>query len=124
LDVDGRVEDYVMTPDGRLVGRLDHIFKDQLRVAEAQILQETREAIEVRLVPRGAWDAASERGLLKESRSRLGDDVRIQLRPLDSMRREPSGKFRAVKSRRGSTGGPALGTAGGLALGRDPGGRP
>ena len=124
LDVDGRVEDYVMTPDGRLVGRLDHIFKDQLRVAEAQILQETREAIEVRLVPRGAWDSASERDLLKEIRSRLGDEIRIELRPVDSIPREPNGKFRAVKSKLGSTGGPALGTAGGLALGRDPGGRP
>ncbi len=37
-----------MTPDGRLVGRLDHIFKEQLDVAEAQIVQETRDAVEVR----------------------------------------------------------------------------
>jgi len=101
LDVDGRVEDYVMTPDGRLVGRLDHIFKDQLRIAEAQILQETREAIEVRLVPRGEWDAASERDLVKEIRSRLGDEIRIDLRPVDSIPREPNGKFRAVKSKVG-----------------------
>ncbi len=52
LDVDGRIEDYVVTPDGRWIGRLDHVFKEQLDVAEAQILQETPAAIEVLVVPR------------------------------------------------------------------------
>ena len=52
LEVDGRLEDYVLTPDGRWIGRLDHVFKEQVDVAEAQILQETPHAIEVLLVPR------------------------------------------------------------------------
>ena len=101
LDVDGRIEDYVMTPDGRLIGRLDHIFKDQLAVAEAQILQETRESIEVRVVPRAEWGSGSERELLKEIRSRLGDEIRIDLQLVDAIAREPNGKFRAVKSKVG-----------------------
>jgi phenylacetate-CoA ligase len=96
--VDGRVEDYVVTPDGRLIGRLDHIFKNQLHVAEAQILQETRDAIEVRVVPRPEWDAGSERELMKEIRSRLGEEIRVELRRVDAIAREPNGKFRAVKS--------------------------
>jgi phenylacetate-CoA ligase len=98
LDVDGRIEDYVMTPDGRLVGRLDHIFKEQLDVAEAQIVQETRDAVEVRLVRRPSWSDASERSLMKEIRSRLGDAIRVELRFLESIPRESNGKFRAVKS--------------------------
>ena len=101
LDIDGRIEDYVATPDGRLVGRLDHIFKDQLAVAEAQILQESPAAIEVRVVPRPEWDAASERELVKEIRSRLGDEIRVDLRLVGAIAREPNGKFRAVKSRVG-----------------------
>ena len=98
LDVDGRIEDYVMTPDGRLVGRLDHIFKEQLDVAEAQIVQETRDAVEVRVVRRPSWSAASERSLMKEIRSRLGDAIRVELAYLDAIPRESNGKFRAVKS--------------------------
>ena len=35
LDVDGRIEDYVVTPDGRWIGRMDHVFKEQLEIAEA-----------------------------------------------------------------------------------------
>ena len=98
LDIDGRVEDYVVTPDGRMIGRLDHIFKEQLDVTEAQILQATPKSIEVRLVPRATYTDASERGLLKEFRSRVGEDIEIKIRLVDDIPREPNGKFRAVKS--------------------------
>jgi phenylacetate-coenzyme A ligase PaaK-like adenylate-forming protein len=98
LEVDGRVEDYVRTPDGRLVGRLDHIFKEQLDVAEAQVLQQTSAALEVLVVRRPEYDAASEQGLLKEFRSRLGEEIAIEIRYVDAIAREPNGKLRAVKS--------------------------
>lgn len=98
LDVDGRVEDYVVTPDGRWIGRLDHIFKDQLDIAEAQILQEAVDSIEVQIVTRASFDARAEQGLLKEIRSRLGDEIRIDIRCVDEIPRESNGKFRAVKS--------------------------
>jgi phenylacetate-CoA ligase len=102
-DVDGRIEDYVVTPDGRRIGRLDHIFKEQLDVAEAQILQESREAIEVRVVPRASWSQGSARTLRKEICARLGDEIGVELRLVDAIDREPNGKFRAVKSRVGGS---------------------
>src|SRR5262245_1029942 len=101
LEVDGRLEDYVLTPDGRWIGRLDHVFKEQVDVAEAQILQETPHAIEVLLVPRPGWSKASERKLLKEFRARLGDVIEVRLETVSAIPREPNGKFRAVKSRVG-----------------------
>jgi phenylacetate-CoA ligase len=100
-DVDGRIEDYVSTPDGRLVGRLDHIFKAELDVAEAQILQEHPSAIEVLIVPRATWGTSAERSLRKEIRSRLGDEIGVTLRLVAAIPREPNGKFRGVKSRIG-----------------------
>jgi len=101
LDVDGRVEDYVVTPEGRWIGRLDHIFKEQLDVAEAQIVQEDAAAIEVRVVPRASWDERAEEGLRKEIRSRLGEAIGVDIRLVDAIPREPNGKFRAVKSKVG-----------------------
>jgi phenylacetate-CoA ligase len=101
LEVDGRLEDYVLTPDGRWIGRLDHVFKEQIDVAEAQILQETQSAVEVLLVPRPTWSKASERRLLKEFRARLGDVIEVRLETVSAIPREPNGKFRAVKSRVG-----------------------
>ena len=104
LEIDGRIEDYVVTPDGRMVGRLDHVFKSQYDVAEAQIVQDTKEAITVFVTPRASYSAASQKKLLSEIRARLGDDIRIDVRLTDAIPREPNGKFRAVKSRFGRTG--------------------
>jgi phenylacetate-CoA ligase len=101
LDVDGRVEDYVLTPDGRLVGRLDHIFKQQLDVAEAQILQNRQDLIEVLIVPRSTYSASSAKSLMREIRARLGDEIQIQIQVRDGIPREANGKFRAVKSKFG-----------------------
>jgi phenylacetate-CoA ligase len=98
LHVDGRIEDYVLTPDGRLIGRLDHIFKAQLDVSEAQIVQETPQAVRVLLVPRASYSSTSERLLLKEMRARLGDEIQIEVQLVEEILREPNGKFRAVKS--------------------------
>jgi len=103
VDVDGRIEDYVVTPDGRWIGRLDHVFKEQLDVAEAQILQETAAGIEVRVVPRPSFDARAEAALRKEIRSRLGDEIAIDVVRVDEIPREANGKFRAVKSKIGRT---------------------
>lgn len=104
LEIDGRVEDYVVTPDGRMIGRLDHIFKEQYDIAEAQIVQDTKEAITVFVTPRATYSASSQKRLLAEVRSRLGDDIRVDVRLTDAIPREANGKFRAVKSRVGRVG--------------------
>ena len=98
LEVNGRADDYVVTPDGRRIGRLDHIFKEQLDVAEAQILQDKGGALRVLVVRRDSYRDASERHLLKEFRSRVGNEIRIDLEYTDAIPREQNGKFRAVKS--------------------------
>jgi len=100
-DVDGRYEDYVVTPDGRFVGRLDHIFKSQTDILEAQILQDSKEAIEIVLVPAARYDESSERKLMEEVRRRLGDEIHVDIREVQAIPRERNGKFRAVKSRVG-----------------------
>jgi phenylacetate-CoA ligase len=101
LDIDGRIEDYVLTPEGHWIGRLDHIFKGELDVAEAQVLQETQDALDVLVVRRDSYDEKSERHLLEEFRSRVGSAIEVRLRYVDSIPREPNGKFRAVKSKVG-----------------------
>ncbi|MAJ59441.1 MAG: hypothetical protein CL936_04920 [Deltaproteobacteria bacterium] len=101
LDVDGRNEDYVVTPDGRFIGRLDHIFKEQAEILEAQILQDSPESIEIIFVPSAEFNHTSEEALLREVRKRMGDQMHIDLKRVHSIPRERNGKFRAVKSRVG-----------------------
>jgi phenylacetate-CoA ligase len=98
LDIDGRIEDFVMTPDSRLVGRLDHIFKGLAGIEEAQILQDSKQAIEVLIVPGGDFGPDHESALIREVRARLGDEIEIIVRRVTSIPREANGKFRAVKS--------------------------
>lgn len=98
LEVDGRIEDYVLTPDGRLIGRMDHVFKEQLDVAEAQIFQSEPSSILVSIVPRAGYNDGSERSVVRQIRSRLGTEIDIRIELVNSIAREPNGKFRAVKS--------------------------
>jgi phenylacetate-CoA ligase len=77
---------------------MDHVFKEQLDVGEAQILQRNQDSIDVLIVPRAQYNEASERSVIKEIRSRLGYDIEIRIELVNSIAREPNGKFRAVKS--------------------------
>lgn len=94
----GRVEDYVLTPDGRLVGRLDHLFKDSAHVLEAQVVQERLEEVRLRIVPDAGYSAADEAALLAEARLRLGPAVRVAVERVERIPRGPTGKFRFVVS--------------------------
>lgn len=96
--IDGRVEDYVVTPDGRRIGRLDHVFKDALSVKEAQIRQTESDRLHVLLVPLRGFDEAARRHVESELRARLGASIRIDLELVEAIPRQPNGKFRAVVS--------------------------
>ena len=48
--VEGRVDDYVITPEGRRIMRFDYLFKDTHGIREAQIVQEKVEEIVIRVV--------------------------------------------------------------------------
>jgi phenylacetate-CoA ligase len=77
---------------------MDHVFKEQFEVAEAQILQRDQESIDILIVPRAGYTEASQRSVIKEIRSRLGSQIEIRIELVNSIPREPNGKFRAVKS--------------------------
>lgn len=96
--VDGRIEDYVVTPSGRMIGRLDHVFKNLVDIAEAQIVQDELERIVVRVVAKVSYSDATERALLHALRIRLGADMQIAIERVAEIPREANGKLRAVKS--------------------------
>lgn len=94
--VEGRIEDYVVGRNGQLFGRLDHIFKDAHRVAEAQIVQREPGAVVIRVVPRPGYAAADEQEVLDGAHFRLGSDFRITIELVDRIERSRSGKFQFV----------------------------
>lgn len=96
--VDGRCDDLLQTRDGRLVGRLDPVFKAGLGVREAQVIQESLDRIRVLLVPGEGFGAEDELAIRRALRDRLGD-VRVSLECVAAIPRGRNGKFRAVISR-------------------------
>ena len=93
--IDGRIEDYVRTPDGRYVGRLDHLFKDAKHVREAQIVQTRLDEIVIRVVKDNGFD---EQIVLREARQRLGDAIKIRFEYVNAIERTAAGKFRFIVS--------------------------
>lgn len=107
--VDGRIDDLVITRDGRRIGRLDPIFKDDLPVTEAQIIQEALDRFRVLCVPAPGYGPAAEADLAARLRDRVGD-VRVVVQGVEAIPRGPGGKFRGVvcqlsaEERRAATG--------------------
>jgi phenylacetate-CoA ligase len=98
-EIDGRKEDYVLLPNGVKVGRLDHIFKDLIHVQEAQFRQNHPKRVEIWVVKGQGYDECGEESqLLLETRKRLGHDINIQIRYVNSIERTKSGKLRFVVS--------------------------
>ncbi len=97
--IDGRIEDYVVTPDGRRIGRCDHIFKDMVNVKECQIYQEDPGTVVFRVVRGSRYTETDARKLLSEARARLGTEIHIQVDYVDAVERTARGKLRFVVSR-------------------------
>jgi phenylacetate-CoA ligase len=96
--IDGRREDYVVLPSGALVGRLDHIFKDQVRVREAQIYQPDLTRIVLRIVCARDFTSRDEDTLVRAAGIWLGDGLRIEIDRVAALPRTTSGKLRFVVS--------------------------
>ena len=99
--VTGRVEDIVVTPEGRHVGRLDHVFKDSPNIREAQLVQETPDTLVVRIVRREEYGPEDTERVTHSLRQRLGDRMRFEFQFVDRIPRGANGKFRFVISKVG-----------------------
>jgi phenylacetate-CoA ligase len=96
--IEGRMDDVVVLPDGRRIGRLDHIFKSADHIRECQIVQETPSEFTFLLVPdRGYTDAIGQK-VLAEAHARLGD-VTITLKLVDEVQKTSRRKYRSVISK-------------------------
>lgn len=99
--IEGRVDDVVITRDGRHIGRLDPVFKADLPIREAQIIQEEWDVLRVLYVPTDGYTAADGQSLVRRIHDRTGEDMRVILEPVTAVPRTANGKFRAVISRVG-----------------------
>jgi phenylacetate-CoA ligase len=93
--VEGREDDVLWTVDGRRIGRLDPLFKDNLPIHEAQIIQEAMDCVRIRYVPTPEFRPHHEHEIVQRLQARMGL-VRVVMEPIAEVPRESNGKFRAV----------------------------
>ena len=96
--IDGRREDYLVLPNGARVGRMDHVFKDMIKVREAQIHQRRPGDLTLRFVRGVSYSESDETRLLRAMRTRIGTDTRIEIDYVDAVPRSRTGKLRLVIS--------------------------
>ncbi|MFN8528523.1 MAG: hypothetical protein U0670_07920 [Anaerolineae bacterium] len=93
--IEGRIDDVLYTRDGRQIGRLDPIFKADLPIKEAQIVQQTFERVLVRYVPDTTFAPEHEQYIAEQLQKRMGE-VQVVFERSERIPRTRNGKLRAV----------------------------
>jgi phenylacetate-CoA ligase len=95
----GRDEDFIITPDGRKIGRLDFIFKPVDTVSESQIVQESMDRLVIKIVPQEGFSSRDEQTIRKMISTYIGNAMQVDIIQVNSIERSASGKIRYVISK-------------------------
>ncbi|MDX1642076.1 MAG: hypothetical protein R3220_10285, partial [Balneolaceae bacterium] len=97
--IDGRTEDYVITPDGRKLIGMNQVFEYAKSALEIQLFQKEKEEVTFRIVPGENFGNNDKEALIREFRRRAGNEIEIKFEFVDAIQKSPSGKFKAVISK-------------------------
>jgi phenylacetate-CoA ligase len=96
--IEGRKDDYVITPEGGRIMRFDYIFKDIVNVKEAQVVQHCLGEVTVRIVRRAAYSFNDEGKIRSQIESWISSTLNVKFEYVNEIERGRNGKFRAVVS--------------------------
>ncbi|MES2159784.1 MAG: phenylacetate--CoA ligase family protein [Pseudomonadota bacterium] len=91
----GRKEQVLQLADGRLIGRLDHVFKGAERVLEGQIVYHGSAGFELRVVPAAGYGAADAAALVAAFLERV-PAVPVRVEAVAAIARGANGKFEFI----------------------------
>ncbi|MBS1218639.1 MAG: putative capK protein [Proteobacteria bacterium] len=99
-EVTGRQTDFVVAADGRVMHALAliYVLRAVPGIAQFKCIQHALDRIEVQIVPDAHWNEAARAAVVAGLRARLGDALQVDLRMLDDIPPEASGKHRYVVS--------------------------
>ncbi|MFH0959243.1 MAG: phenylacetate--CoA ligase family protein, partial [Pseudomonadota bacterium] len=96
--IEGREDEYVVTPEGQRTMRFDYIFKDAGNCLEAQVVQNQLGKITIYVVRSATYCEKDEKFIRNEIKKWISESLKVEFIYVPEIEREPSGKFRAVKS--------------------------
>jgi phenylacetate-CoA ligase len=93
----GRTDDVIITPDGRKIGRLGSVLRG-VPIREAQYVQENIGSVTLNIIKDDHYLPDTEAHITDQLRKRLGNEMKIAINYVDSIKRGNGGKFRTVIS--------------------------
>lgn len=98
--IQGRATDYLYSPElGKInLGNLSNSTKDVKGIICFQIIQNSKEKLELFIVCTAEFDKQQEAKFLLALRERVGQKIQIDINYVDDIAKEKSGKFRIVKN--------------------------
>jgi len=99
-EVTGRQTDFVIAADGRVMHALAviYVLRAVPGIAQFKCIQHALDRMEVQIVPDANWNEAARDAVVAGLRARLGEALHVELRMLDDIPPEASGKHRYVVS--------------------------
>jgi len=99
-EVAGRTTDFIVRADGAIMHALAviYVLRAVDGIAEFKLIQHKVDRFEVMVVPNSLWDIKAEAEIRSGLKARLGSEAHIELRLLDSIAPDASGKHRYVVS--------------------------
>lgn len=96
----GRQTDFIVAADGRIMHALAviYVLRAIPGVGQFKLIQHTVYRMEVQVVPDERWNEAAREAVIQGLRARLGPALKIDLKLLDAIAPEASGKHRYVVS--------------------------
>lgn len=96
----GRQTDFVVAADGRIMHALAliYVLRAIPGVRQFKLIQHAIDRLEVQVVPDNGWNEAAWEAVLRGLRARLGAGLEVELRTVDAIAPEASGKYRYVVS--------------------------
>ncbi len=100
-DVSTKAEDIIVLKDGRYISPsvLTHPFKPMHSVKASQIIQEDYEHIVIKIVASESYSDIDTKHLQSEFTSRMGDNMKIDIKLVNELPRTKAGKFKWVISK-------------------------
>jgi phenylacetate-CoA ligase len=98
LRIEGRVDDYVVTPEGRRIMRFDYLFKETHGIREAQVVQDKVGEIVIRVVLEPGTAAAELDMVRRLVAEWISPRLEVRFEVMDELPRRSNGKLQAVVS--------------------------
>ena len=98
VNIDGRSEDFIITPEGLTMKIHSYLFKDTKEIKECQIVQYKLGEVVFRIVKRPGYTTWNETHLKQKVQKWISSSIVVNFDYVEEIERTDSGKFKAVVS--------------------------